>query len=137
MGITLILGGQAQGKLAYALKLGSYGEQDIVSRGNFRPETFRQKPVIHNLHEIARLLLEEGTDPFPVVQSRISQNPEAIITCCEVGCGIVPMDPKEREYRETVGRLCCRIAQAADRVIRIQSGIPQILKGDAPCCPPC
>ena len=137
MGITLILGGQAQGKLAYALSWDRMGSRTSSAGETSVRRRSGKKPVIHNLHEIARLLLEEGTDPFPVVQSRISQNPEAIITCCEVGCGIVPMDPKEREYRETVGRLCCRIAQAADRVIRIQSGIPQILKGDAPCCPPC
>ena len=38
------------------------------------------------------------------------------------------MDGFEREYREAVGRLCCRIAAHAQVVERLYCGIPMVLK---------
>ena len=53
----------------------------------------------------------------------------AVVIATEVGGGVVPMDPVERENREKAGRLSCLLAQRADTVIRVQCGLPQILKG--------
>ena len=38
----------------------------------------------------------------------------------------------ERARREAVGRLCCRLAERAERVERIFCGLPMVLKGEGP-----
>ena len=57
-------------------------------------------------------------------------NPGVVILCDEVGCGVVPVDPAERAWREETGRLCCELAQKADRVERIFCGLSMVLKGE-------
>ncbi|PIE89454.1 MAG: bifunctional adenosylcobinamide kinase/adenosylcobinamide-phosphate guanylyltransferase [Acidobacteria bacterium] len=46
----------------------------------------------------------------------------------EVGLGIVPHDPSTRLYRDTVGRLNQRVAEIADTVLFMVSGLPMVLK---------
>ena len=55
------------------------------------------------------------------------------VTCDEVGCGVVPLDPEEERYREAVGRLCCALAAEADAVVRVIAGVPQYIKGGTTC----
>lgn len=56
-----------------------------------------------------------------------------IVIATEIGGGVVPADPAEREKREAAGRLACILAERADTVIRICCGLPQLLKGEWPC----
>ena len=56
-----------------------------------------------------------------------------VITCDEVGCGVVPLDRADEAYREAVGRLCCALAEEADAVVRVIAGVPQWIKGEKPC----
>ena len=55
-----------------------------------------------------------------------------VVIATEVGCGVVPIDPDERRWREEAGRLSCLLAERADTVIRVCCGIPQLLKGEWP-----
>lgn len=55
-----------------------------------------------------------------------------VVIATEVGCGVVPVDPDERRWREDAGRLACLLAARADTVIRVCCGIPQLLKGEWP-----
>lgn len=52
------------------------------------------------------------------------------VTAAEVGGGVVPLDPKEREARERAGRLACLLAERADTVVRVFCGIPRVMKGE-------
>ena len=72
-------------------------------------------PRIENLHEIVRKMLCGH-----------------VITCDEIGCGIVPIDRADENWREAVGRLCCALAQKADAVVRVIAGVPQFIKGEQP-----
>lgn len=47
----------------------------------------------------------------------------------EVGCGIVPVDAGEREWRERAGRLGCLLAAEAEAVVRVTCGIGRVVKG--------
>lgn len=58
---------------------------------------------------------------------RLAEKKVLIFT--ETGCGVVPMDPAERERREAAGRLGCLLAERAETVVRLYCGIPQVLKG--------
>lgn len=57
----------------------------------------------------------------------------AVVIATEVGGGVVPIDPEERQARERAGRLACLLAQRADTVIRVCCGLPQYLKGSPLC----
>ncbi|MGA2515479.1 MAG: bifunctional adenosylcobinamide kinase/adenosylcobinamide-phosphate guanylyltransferase [Thermodesulfobacteriota bacterium] len=52
-----------------------------------------------------------------------------ILVSNEVGLGIVPADPLSRRFRDLSGMINQRIAEAADMVIFMVSGIPTFLKG--------
>ena len=55
-----------------------------------------------------------------------------IVIATEIGCGVVPIDPVERERREAAGRLSCLLAERAETVVRVCCGLPQLLKGEWP-----
>lgn len=54
-----------------------------------------------------------------------------VIVSNEVGQGIVPGDPMSRHFRDHAGWLNQAVAQKADRVIWMVTGIPVVIKGEA------
>ena len=48
-----------------------------------------------------------------------------VIISDEVGCGVIPLDKFDREWRECVGRELCGLAADADEVWRVNCGIGQ------------
>ena len=72
------------------------------------------------------LQLEYEADKF--VKTLLKKNPEIIIVTNELGCGVVPVERKDRIWRETTGRVCICLAQAADEVIRVICGMGMKLK---------
>ena len=114
--MVLILGGAGAGKKEYARSLG-------FTDADFTTDVSDGKPVLYDLETIVR-----GADvPFDALLRK------KLILCREVGSGVIPMDPKEREWREAVGRLCCALAKEATAVVRVVAGIPVALKGELPC----
>lgn len=59
----------------------------------------------------------------------LKKNPNAVITCDEIGCGIVPIDKTDRLWREMSGDACQYLAARAVKVCRVVCGIPMALKG--------
>lgn len=55
-----------------------------------------------------------------------------VVTASETGCGVVPMDPEERQQREAAGRLACLLAARAKAVVRVFCGIPTVISGELP-----
>ena len=102
--MILIVGGAGQGKLDY-----------VLQKTGYTPDQVAHTPEDH---------LDE--------EELLTANPDLILICDEVGCGVVPIDPAQRAWREDVGRLCCRLAKRAERVERIFCGLPMTLKGDKP-----
>ena len=112
-GLTLVIGGAASGKREYVKSLG-YAE-DAIAGG-----ILDEKPVLDKLQALAAR--RPDADLLPALLEK------EVIICDEVGCGVVPLDPAERALRERVGRLCVRLAEKADRVVRVSCGIPAVLK---------
>ena len=125
--MMLMVGGMSQGKLPYALAMTGFTKDDVA-------ETFADalvKPIFYDLHTAVRHAMEEGLDPASLMREVTEKNPDVLVICDEIGCGVVPIDPFEREWRDQVGRICCDIAKNAVRVERIICGLPQRLKGEA------
>ena len=54
----------------------------------------------------------------------------AVVSCRELGCGIVPIDPADRLWRDLSGEACQFLAGHSREVYRVICGIPMKLKGD-------
>jgi adenosylcobinamide kinase/adenosylcobinamide-phosphate guanylyltransferase len=52
-----------------------------------------------------------------------------VIVSNEVGLGLVPAYPMGRYFRDALGRVNQRLAQAADTVYFMVSGVPMLVKG--------
>ena len=107
--MRLIIGGAHQGKRRYAEE--KYGG------------------CTDAFHKKILEWLNEGLDPQNETEKFIARNPGAVIVMDEVGCGIVPIDKKEREWREAVGRAGCLLAERAESVERVICGIAVKIKG--------
>ena len=55
-----------------------------------------------------------------------------VIVSNEVGLGLVPAYPLGRFFRDALGRVNQRLAQAADTVYFMVSGLPMLVKGELP-----
>ena len=124
--MILVIGGRAQGKLEYVLEHTKFSESDLAT--DFAPA--HTSRIFYRMHEAVRETLGGGGNPLDELTRLMDANPGIVIICDEVGGGVVPIDPFEREWRETVGRLCFEAAQRADIVERIFCGLPMRLKGD-------
>ena len=118
--MILLIGGAGQGKPAYALEKTGLGEADVA----WDPVSARTRPIFAGLADWVRAHPGEGLGDL------LAATPELVSLCAEVGCGVVPVDPSERAWREEVGRLYCALAQKAGRVERIFCGLSRVLKGE-------
>lgn len=128
--MDLYVGGSSQGKLSYVVNKYNipYGEETIADgRVCTREELFTKKIVIH-FHEYIRRLLEEEIELEELITQVLRKNPEIIIISNEVGYGIVPMEKKDRVYREVVGRCLTVLAKKATIFERIVCGFGMRLK---------
>lgn len=127
--MKLIIGGIFSGKYERLLALG-YKPEEIADGSSVLLEEAFEKPALYRLNALIRRLLADGQEPLPLILDQIAGHPSITIACDEVGGGVVPIEREEREYREAVGRICCKLAEKATSVERIYCGIPTILKSE-------
>ena len=120
-GMTLIIGGKYQGKLAVAKTMTGH---DTVATC---PELAQDSAIFYGLET----WLKTQEEPQKVLDSVLNVNHNITIVCDEVGCGVVPLEKEERIWRERVGRVCVELAQRATCVVRVVCGIPTIIKESA------
>ncbi len=140
--MILIVGGAWQGKLAFALDLAKKMDPtDAPEWKNKKKEEYKiaegsrdsfdaavKCRIIHGLHAYIRRLLKEGKNVEDFLSAVRQQNPHVIITSNELGCGIVPVDPLDREWREVSGRASVSLARTSEEVYRMVCGIASQIK---------
>lgn len=126
--MRLIIGGFAQGKLEYAIRVYQIEAERVwdgeLPLGDVGPGAV----AVNHLHEWIRRRIAEGGCPEEEIFSLIEKNPGCILICNEVGNGIVPADAAEREFRERTGRILIALAEKAEGVDRVLCGIGQRIK---------
>jgi adenosyl cobinamide kinase/adenosyl cobinamide phosphate guanylyltransferase len=115
--MILVVGGFAAGKREFIKSEYGYGDGDIADA------VLDDRPVLSALHNWAR---ENSAEDGALFERLLQKD---VVICDEVGCGVVPIDPAERKWRDDVGRLCARLAARADRVVRVVCGVPTVIKG--------
>ena len=124
--MELIIGGAFQGKSDYAKKQ----HPEICwreGRDLGADEIFTVSGVL-NLHEFIRKEMQAGQDLEGFGEELIRRNPNLILTSCEIGYGVVPVDAFDRAYREKTGRICTVLASYSRKVTRVICGIGPVIK---------
>lgn len=131
--MILITGGTSSGKATFA--------RNLAAQHGWREDNvaFNVEELLWGQVEGAGQIAPAGDDTAGHTSSKaLSATPELIerlaakeiVTCSEVGAGIVPLDAQERAWREAVGRMSCELANQAEVVVRMVCGIPVVLKGE-------
>lgn len=126
--MILIIGGYGQGKLDFAKKEYGLQDTDFAAGADCDREEIFQRKGICQLHLLVKRMVEENQEPFVYFMEHMDRLKDMVILSDEVGLGIVPMDEKERLWREVTGRICCVLAKEADEVYRVYAGIPMKIK---------
>ena len=126
--MILIIGGVYQGKLAYTQNRFKVANDQIYFCNAEDTAMPQSKAVIYEIDRWILALVQAGMDVAIEVEKFAAANQDAVIICNDISCGVVPIDPVMRKWREAVGRATARLAQQSDEVIRLFCGIPSRLK---------
>ena len=121
--IRLYIGGAGHGQAELAEK--ETGNKPVQCT----PDEALKCPAIDNFHLITKQILSQGGSPQEYAKELLKSNPDAVICCDEIGCGIHPLAQEERIWREETGRALCILAEGAGTVTRVICGIGQRIKG--------
>lgn len=122
MTMKLILGGAYQGKATWAA--GAFGLAQ-TEFGDFPAEGKRGQC---HLERFSKACVDSGKDPVTEMANLKPMWRDCVVISREIGCGVVPVDAKERLWREAHGRLLRYLAMEAESVVRIFCGLPEVLK---------
>lgn len=124
--MILIIGGAYQGKLDYAKTAFQLKEKDVFTCTGM--ELDFSKRCVRHLEEFCYACVRQGIEPKDIFERNREQWENSILICRDLFCGVVPMDPVEREWRQATARLCQYLAREAEQVSRLFCGLEQRLK---------
>ena len=115
--MDLILGGAYQGKLTWAAAQYGLREGDVcdLAREPVRPA----RCYTH---------LEALTKRDEAPERWLPRLENSVVISREIGCGVVPMEAFERQWRERHGTFLQQLARKAERVTRVFCGLTEELK---------
>ena len=125
-GMRIITGGAFQGKRAFAEKL--YPGVEWTDGGRCALDEIRTCRAVYGFHEFVKRWIKQGKSWEELASLMLEENRDLILICDEIGCGLVPVDAFEREYRESTGRVMNALAVQAERVDRVVCGIGRRIK---------
>ncbi len=126
--MIFVTGGCFQGKQQWVLQNCQVQPFRVADGAVCSMEAIKSAGVLDHFHLLVRRWMEAGKIPADETEKILSDNLDIVIITDEIGSGIVPLDVKEREWREVHGRICCQLAGRADAVFRVIAGIGQKIK---------
>ena len=114
--MIFIFGGKYQGKKDFAIRELGIAEASILG-----PEKIR---------DLILDALEAGEDPERLLPDLVKEAAVGNLTVImdDVSQGLVPIDEKERKFREANGRFMIRFAEEAEAVYRVFCGLGRRIK---------
>jgi adenosyl cobinamide kinase/adenosyl cobinamide phosphate guanylyltransferase len=125
--MKLIIGGAYQGKLDYARVQFGLTDAEICDCSETEAPDF-SKRCLNHIERYVRHCLRSGQEPCEALAAWMEAQPEGILICEDIFCGVVPTDAELRAWREACGRFLSRAAGQAEHVVRLFCGLPQVLK---------
>ena len=126
--MILVIGGAYQGKLEYAKKRLNASDSDVFLCKDGEVSLPGGKAIIDEIDKWILALLREGIDVKKEVKHLVEKNRNTIIICNDISCGVVPIEPLMRKWREEVGRTLAVLADESDEVVRLYCGLATRLK---------
>ena len=127
--MRLILGGYAQGKLAYAMERFGLTESEVWDAAKEPFSAWNGQKIINHAQELVTEWMAVGKNPCEAVAELLSRRQDVILISQEVGCGLVPVTAEQRAWREAVGRFNTFLAGQAETVDRVCCGLGMRIKG--------
>ncbi|MBQ9383762.1 MAG: bifunctional adenosylcobinamide kinase/adenosylcobinamide-phosphate guanylyltransferase [Ruminiclostridium sp.] len=124
--MIMITGGAFQGKTEYMKKRFSLSDDEIADGGSCDISGLAKSRFIKHYELAVKRMMSETIDPLGFTEGLDCE----AIEINEIGCGIIPLDKSEREWREMTGRAGCILARKAAEVVRVCCGIPTFIKGE-------
>ncbi len=124
--MVLIIGGAWQGKLETAKREFGLRDEDVFTCSG--AEIDFAKPCIRHLEDFTLACAERGLDSVDYFKRHEAEWSDSVLICRDIFCGVVPVDPVMRLWRNETGCLCQYLASRAERVSRVFCGLEQRLK---------
>ena len=125
--MELIIGGAYQGKENYVKSTFSLSKDEIFVCDTEKEPDFSKKCLSH-IEKWSYQCIKNGIEPADAFFEHVPFPNDLIVISDDISCGVVPVDPTERAWREANGRLLLRLAEKSEHVTRIFCGIPMRLK---------
>lgn len=103
---------------------GKYQGEEAFAKGHFPEKSISIKNVDEYDFSIEDDIDKAATD----MAGRVMKDNSDVILCHIVGCGVVPVDERQRYHAELVGRTSCLLAEKADEVWIVRAGIGQQIR---------
>ncbi|WP_315079021.1 bifunctional adenosylcobinamide kinase/adenosylcobinamide-phosphate guanylyltransferase [uncultured Clostridium sp.] len=126
--MILIYGGAYNGKTEFAKKKYNLVNEDLFYCNNSNLD-FSYKSII-GLHIFIKDCVLKNIDALEIIKENLDILKDRIIVCDEIGSGIVPLDRKDRLWREECGRVLQFLSQNSNKVCRIFFGLEEVLKDE-------
>ena len=121
--MVLIFGGAYMGKQTYAReRLG------VTEIARCAPAPVYDTGCAAGLEQFSLDCARRGVDAAQALLAQKEQWKDCVLIAGDLSCGVVPLDPLERAWREENGKMLRMLAEQAERVIRIWYGIAQVIK---------
>ena len=124
--MIMITGGAFQGKRSFAVQRFGIDISEILDGGSCGLSEIPEARCVANYEQTVKRLISAGID----VTAFTEKLGCGIVIMNETGCGIIPLEKSEREWREMTGRAGCIIAERSETVYRVCCGIPTVIKGE-------
>lgn len=106
--MIFVTGGYCAGKKHFVIEKFGYNRDDFSNKLD------DCKKIVYNVEDIHFIDIDETFDIL---------SKKDIVICNELGCGVIPIDNDLRIRRELIGKLCIKLANHADEVYRVYTGI--------------
>lgn len=126
--MIIVTGGAYQGKLDYVKEHYPIQEDEIFTCSSEVSVLDLTKKVVYGFDKWILAVIEKGMEPVSSLKAIIDDLQDKIIIVNDISCGVVPIDPTVRQWREAVGRGTTLLSKQADTVIRVFCGIGTVLK---------
>ena len=124
--MQLIIGGAYQGKLDFVRT--SHPGLSETQCSPDQPQLDLSTDVIIGLHLWVLAQLRAGRDPLQELEAVRDELQGKIVISDDISCGVVPIDPELRRWRETTGRVLAWVSQWSEQVNRLFCGIASRIK---------
>lgn len=114
--MVIVFGGAYQGKLDFVKGKFNILDSDICNLK--KDDLDLNKKVIYHFEEVKRRDIKYDLEDLK----------DKILIINDESCGLVPIDPIDRKYREEIGREVVTLSKIADEVYRVFLGLGEKIK---------